>query len=111
MGFDGVFFDEFFVYLFEESGYVFEGFGDVEIGFFYVFVFYFGSFELRIGKGISVVELNFSFEYVGVGIDSLCDNGFGNDVLFDGINDFVFFDIIDFIEEDEDFVFRIGLVM
>lgn len=110
LGLDGALLDELLVHLPEESGHVLEGLGDVETGLPHALVLHLGSFELRIGKGTSVAELNLSLEHAGTGTDSPRDNGLGNDALLDGINDLVLLDTTDLTEEDEDLAPRIGLV-
>jgi len=110
LGRDGTLRNEFVVGLLEDLRKVFEGRRNDESSSTHGVVLGFSSFEVRVGHGTCVTELNVGSEHLGASSDSPGDDRLLDLTRLDSFDDTVLFDTTDFSEEDEHLAVGVSLV-
>ena len=110
LGRDGTLRNEFVVSLLEDLRKVFEGRRNDESSSTHGVVLGFSSFEVRVGHGTSVTELNVGSEHFGASSDSPGDDRLLDLSRLDSFDDTVLFDTTDFSEKDEHLAVGVSLV-
>ena len=110
LGRDGTLRNEFVVSLLEDLRKVFEGRRNDESSSTHGVVLGFSSFEVRVGHGTCVTELNVGGEHFGASSDSPGDDRLLDLSRLDSFDDTVLFDTTDFSEKDEHLAVGVSLV-